>query len=319
MTKLAPLVIATLLAACALEQAALPLAAQARPPVRPVETPAPVIDPAAKQHWDAYLAASRLDDGDQTPITAFRLEAFVRARSEGSNDLDVAYEFQAPNRLRFSLRTGRTIGHGNAVGLAGYWLAEQREGKREVVRLVEREHADDRRQIDSLIAIAKNFVALSAPENLRLERLELSPGPKSVLPDPRLPATLTLEWIRLVSPDFGVPASASFGPTGRRPAWVEIGFDRRTSLPRLIVVGHERNGALDLRLTADPVLLHVPKSGFAPYDGYLAPGILHVHRLVPTEHGPRFARKPDQEITLEAVDLAAEFPERHFEPDAKGE
>ena len=112
---------------------------------------------------------------------------------------DVEYRYLAPDCVRFRLPSRREVGR-SGLAQRDYWLLDGDE----LVELVGREYEEDRRQIQEMHAVARNFVALSDPGRLRITRLEtLADPPPDVAP--RLePKERKLEWLRVASPDFAL-------------------------------------------------------------------------------------------------------------------
>lgn len=278
-----------------------------------------VIDPVAKELWDGFLAASRPGDAARDPIRDFSLAAWVRVRNEGSNDVEVLYDFQSPQWVRSSIQSGKTIGRGpGRQGLSGYWLMDREAGGKPKA-LDTTAHARDRRQIDDLVALAKNFVALSDPSRLKLDTLVTSEAPAALLELLPRRAKRKLVWIRLRSTDFGLSAKTTgtsrFAAPKVEPRWVEFGLDEKTLLPRMLLVGKEHQGRLDLRAGSRASLIHLPKESFQLSGGFLIPEVFHLHDLVPhpTTGALVFSEKAAKEIILRSAEFRPSFPPGHFD------
>src|SRR6185503_4475747 len=89
-----------------------------------------------------------------------------------TNEGKVDYRYLAPDCMRFVLPSKNETGRFGPAP-EQYWL---REGE-EVVTLAGREYKEDRRQVDDMIALAKNYVALSNPARITLTKIELMGAP----------------------------------------------------------------------------------------------------------------------------------------------
>ena len=139
-------------------------------------------------------------DASSPPITAFRLEADVLTRQGAqTNETEVDYRYLAPDCIRFllpnRLETGRF-----GPGREDYWLKD----KEEIVVLAGRDYVQDRRQVDEMLALARNYVALSDPGRLNLRRLELASAAPKDLPASLQAAGKKLTWISVASSDFAL-------------------------------------------------------------------------------------------------------------------
>jgi hypothetical protein len=302
--------IAPALAAIALPQAPVPPVEVDRtiPPLEEVLRAAPE---AARNAWTGMNAACRTEETADLAITAFSLRADVITRNGvQTNQMKVDYRFLAPHFIRFLLPSGRETGRGPGEGQRGYWLQERGE----VIPLIGRESREDRRLVDEMVVVARNFIALSDPARVRLTRLESLPTPPTDLPHPLQRLAAKLEWIRAASPDFAlVSEQVDRSDTGTSSYLVDLGLDRKTGLPTLALIREERAGpSLDLPPTSRPMLIHLP--AWRLLSGFQVPWLIRVHHLDPT--GPRrsFAESPAQEIELRDANLRPDLKPEDFLP-----
>ncbi len=246
-------------------RALLPLLLLCAAPVQAAQDPRPTplvadVEPEALALWQRTCRSTFLRDPDTAkPVTALDLSLDVRTRGKaGSNDLHPRLLWLAPSFLRFEISRGRE----SARGPDGYWL---RDGE-EVVRLEGREGGEDRRQIEELLVIVHNVVALTQPATLEIHGLrKLARAPAAIRRTRALASgdfEERLEWIQLDTP--GLQLSTS--PVGTRR--VELGIERATGLPILALVSDSAAGA-------PPVLIHL--DGHRPLDDLRVPASILVY------------------------------------------
>jgi hypothetical protein len=271
----------------------------------PQETAPAASDDAARALWTSFLAASG-SRADTPPITAFHVRADVVTR-EGvqTNQLRTEYRFLAPDSIRFLLASRRETGR-SGPKQRDYWLKDADE----VVELVGADHEQDRLQVDRMLAVARNFVGLSDPAKVRIERCELLASPPNDLGPDRLREARKLSWLAVESPDFVLtPETADRATTAGALVRVELGLlDSR--IPRYVIVRQAKSGdpagagrsmLLELEGTLEPAGYRVPKS-------------IKVHDLDPAASPPAFAKHPAQDIFIETIDLRPAFSPRDFQP-----
>jgi len=264
--------------------AALPLLAQT--PAAPGEDPAAAL-------FQRLCAAS--GPAERAPITAFRLVAEARTRSGvQTNDLDIDYRYLAPDCIRFVLPSKNETGRFGPEEKQ-YWL---KSGKETIV-LAGREYKEDRRQVDDMVALARNYIALSNPAALKLERLEALAAAPADLGQANAKKTRKLSWIALESPDFALVRREGQTPKGTYR--VELGLDVH-ALPAVAVI----------RAKADPAAapLFVYLSDYQEKDGFRLPMQLHVHVL----DGAAFADQASQEVYVKTAELRPQFTLQDFRP-----
>jgi len=283
-------------------------------------------DPRAAAAWRRMLASGRAtpEATDQPPPRAFRLQANVVTKDgANTNQLDVDYRYLGPNHVRFLLPSGRETGRGTGRGLSAYWLLDGGE----VHRLDTRENKEDRRQVNEMIALARNFLALTDPERIRLTRLELLQGAPFDLPRPvaagiareirraaeagQDPAPSVI-WIRLSSPDFDLVQRSGEARDARRDQLVSLAIGPE-GLPLAAVV--QDPSALGRPLTPDAALLSLSRWGVN--DGFRVPYRILIYRpepASPTAGGLAFGADAVQDIALTQVQLRPDFVPTDFDP-----
>jgi hypothetical protein len=253
---------------------------------RPGELP-PSASPEARAAWEAIAR----DFAQAEPMRSFSLRFFLRQQPRDrpqSNDLQLQFSFLAPGFVRAKLESGRTL----LRGPQGDLLLEKGA---EPLRLVGREGAEDRKQLDQMAAIAANFVGLTDPRTLRLAELAVAAAPTEGI-HPRLRKELEgLSWVRATSPDFYL------GPEARRAAdappalyRADLGVDPETRAVRVAVI-HEvfegsalRSGAMLVRMR-----------DHAARDGLLVPHTIEVFEVEPESEPPRFSASPTSQLWLQ--------------------
>lgn len=287
-------------------------AGKEEPKLSPTEQVLAAAPASAREAWRRMNAACRTEEFADLAVTSFSLRANVVTR-EGVqvNQLTVDYRFLSPHFIRFLLPSGRETGRGPEAGQRGYWMKDGDE----VLPLVGRESREDRRLVDEMIAVARNFIALSDPARVRLTRLESLPGPPPY-PLPRELARIgkKLSWIRAASPDFALLSDHVARSGGEPRAFlVDLGLDPKTELPVLAVIREERAPeGEEAGLPSPPMLIHLP--AWRPFDGFQIPWRINVHRFDVMVPGGAFAEVPAQEIVLINADLRPELKPEDFQP-----
>ncbi len=262
----------------------------------------PASQDASRELWSRFLAASATQAG--TPIAAFHLRAEVLTRGGVQrNETDVDYRYLAPDCVRFLLASGRETGR-FGPRQRDYWLKDREE----VVVLSGAEYEEDRRLVDRMHAIARNFVALSDPGRIRVERCELLAEPPRDLASELVRATKKLSWLRVASPDFALLPP----PEGSAPSSTLYGVDLAllsSGLPRFAIIREEAppGGA-----AAPPMLLHLDR--YEERSGFRIPLQIFVHELEPPSSPPVFSASPAQEIYVVEIDLRAPLSVDDFRP-----
>lgn len=274
-------------AACASPQQAAPASDV------PVQAP-----PEARAVWDELCRAS--GSATREPLRAFTLRAEVRVRSGVQvNDTRVDYRYLAPDCIRFVLPSNNETGRFGPAP-EQYWL----QSRDDVVVLAGREYKEDRRKVDDMIALARNYVALSNPARLQLSALELAPGPPADL-GPELAARFKkLTWLTLESSDFALVRSEEVRPAGTVYR-VELGLNK-DHLPAVAIV-RERGMS-----RTDPLLVQL--SDYQERDGFRIPFQLRVHVLDRSSTPATFAKEASQEVYVTQAELRPTLTVEDFKP-----
>ncbi|MBI5362192.1 MAG: hypothetical protein HZA53_03370 [Planctomycetes bacterium] len=191
--------------------------------------------PEARAAWERLFAATLGQGGARKAVNAFALEIDVvgsmKKDVKGPNQIAGLYEYAAPGfvRVRFKESKRELL-----RGPVGDWLVDP---ARNEVLPVERKPDDDAdvRQLDDMVAIARNFIALTDPKSLRIARLALRAAPPPVVGREFTKRAKELVWIGVESPDFRLTRAPK---AGARPTLyeVELGLDPKTSLPEQALV-----------------------------------------------------------------------------------
>ncbi|MCZ6598358.1 MAG: hypothetical protein O7B99_12020, partial [Planctomycetota bacterium] len=159
-------------------------------------------DAVAGELWKRVCEATAAS-GESGPIREFALQAGVLTRDGvQTNEFRADYRWLEPNHVRFKLESGRETGRGPGRGQKAYWLKE----KDEIVILEGREHAQDRKLVDEMNALFRNFVALTDPAKLETTKLTLEPDPPSTIHVLHRLRRLAekVRWLSFSSPDFAL-------------------------------------------------------------------------------------------------------------------
>ena len=275
------------------------------------ETSPDAQDALAHATPEARTAFERLSKaaGDGAPITSFRLQADVLTRSGvQTNEMQVEYRYLAPDCIRFMLPSRNETGRFGPAP-EQYWL----KSSADVVVLAGREYKEDRRLVDDMAVLARNYTALSSPGRLRLTALELLPAAPADLGPELTKKTRKLTWLALTSPDFALvrrdgQADAPGGATGEpRLFRVEVGLGE-DALPAVAVIREVGKGG-------DPLLVE-----FGQYKERAQRRIplqLRVHVLDRALEPDAFAPAPSQEIYVTEAELEAKLTVEDFKPAKK--
>lgn len=273
--------------------------------------------------WRRFAEAQAVPGRPPGPLPSFDIEFALRVREGAqSNDLRAQVRYLGPGFVRFG-PSGRAE---LMRGPRGDFLVDGAES----VALRGREYAEDRRQLDQALILARTFAALADTSQLRIASLTLMERP----PD-RLPARvgfrpLRLTWLELVTPDLSL-----FEPQAQRPGQTpalqraRLGLDiDPEGLPRLRCLELSPIGEPD-PLGPLPLERVVLLENSRVLDGRLVPGALIVfERGGPPPEGltweeisadPQLLRhwsmpRPTQEIYLERGNLRPGLQPRDFEP-----
>ncbi|MEE8468299.1 MAG: hypothetical protein V3T22_07585 [Planctomycetota bacterium] len=220
----------------------------------------------ARARWSKVRLATAAADLD--PIVAFDLTFDVRyRRSGGMNKGNISIQYleqgEVPNiRIRFERKDVESL-----RGPRGDYLITKGEAQ----RMAGRQYAEDVKQLDRFVAIARNFITLTRPDRLTLVSLtalvtaplaengRLDPGAKTrvdflgadplELPDEQLAERARgLEWVEVRSPDFRLVESVT-SRNSRQVFRALLGLDPVTGEVRLAVLGEDQNRTVVLQNT----------------------------------------------------------------------
>ncbi len=266
----------------------------------PAETP-----PEARASWEAMVAAA-FPDGPSERVTCFDFECWGTAYTGGrqANDFEARIRFLEPG---FVHRTMKRSGRGQVRGPAGDFLIDE---KGRVLPLQGREYAEDRKDLDRTVAVARTFVALTDPLHLTIASLELQPAAPTSLPGAFAARAAELTWLVVRSPDFYLADAAEVpaGETDARPLYrVQLGLDRTTKLPELVVIQRDDPGQVQLAQ-----LVQLKK--FKTLDGHRVPFEVRTFdpdlRLSPWKFGTR----PATLLGINQGSLRPDLTAKDFEP-----
>jgi len=281
-----------------------PRVEQTLPPLAPGALPAEATA-EARAAWETLCSA--LGVAPDTPrVEAFELSFDARAWQAGGESeksfRNGQLRFLAPGFVDSALETGRR----RLRGPRGDWLVDAKGG---AVRLQGVELAQDRRELDQIVHIARTFANLVNARSLRLRRLETLPAPPFALPAAARERANGALWLALVSPDFGL---ARADGAARNEAHVWLALEQSTHLPLLAVVAD--GGPSD---TAAAAAVLVELWNWAPLDGLRAPK--NVRTYPPRGEGAAWAFEERQNLQLWLTKgtLRAKLAPQDFEPPAK--
>jgi len=264
-------------------------------------------EPEARAAWQSFLDAMR-GEAPSEPITAFSLEASVLTRSGvQSNEMTVEYRYLEPECIRFLLPSHKEVGRFGAKQRE-YWLQDRKE----TVVLSGRDHQADRRQIDEMFSIARNFVALSDPARLSIHSLELLTEPPAGISKKIQKESRKLSWLRSTSPDFALLRSDGTRAKEGTVYIVDLAL-QPTGDARFVIIREQPvpGDSMD-EPGAEPMLIRMDK--FQDQNGFRIPAQFFVYRLNPRTRPPVFMEKPAQEIYLTAANLRAQLSVDDFKP-----
>jgi hypothetical protein len=251
-------------------------------PVAPGKLPKST-QPQASAAWQKMIAAGSTTGEARTPITGFDLALDLRLKIEENrtNDFPKArYAYLAPNFLLFDTGKGRK----QLRGPDGDWLVDSKAGEgRALVKLdVGRENAQDRRQIEDGLDVARLFVGVVDARNVKVIRFEPRGVPEALLPPglvehakkanpPRIVDPAKLAWFELQTPDVRPGAQNQAG------ARILLGISPETGLPAIAIADDARAPQ-----RVNPTTSCVVLSDWRPLDGWMLPRQISVYlpRLV---------------------------------------
>jgi hypothetical protein len=262
-------------------------------------------DGAAQSLWKNLLEAAQptRPGTARKPVSAFDLTFDGRARMKGkqSNDFNnTRYRFLAPSWVRTSMESGVD----RMRGPEGDWLVDEK--KKDKIRLVGRDFAEDRRELGDFQNIARNFVNLTDPARLQVQALRVLTASPATLPASLAKRAAELDWIEITSPDFRLTRSQAPDPDA--PFKAQIGLDKRDHLPRLAIIWEDDRGQI-LWESA----LCVELDQFRRLDDFQVPFTM---RTYPPAEGGRFADRWELQIWLieNGASLRPKLTPRDFVP-----
>lgn len=282
-----------------LSLASLPAPAPVCARQEPVPTAAGLAQatPEARAVWELVCAAS--GSVEREPLSAFQLQAGVLTRAGvQTNETRIEYRYLAPDCIRFMLPSKNETGRFGPAP-EQYWV---RSGE-QVTILSGREFKEDRKKVDDMLALARNYVALSNPARLDLRALELCTAPTDLGPA-LAKKTRKLRWLALESPDFTLVKSEA-PRAGETLYRVELGLDQK-HLPAVAIVREKG------RPESDPLLVEF--SAYQPSDDFTLPFQLRVHVLDRARTPPVFADDASQEVYVTSAALRPQLTLEDFQP-----
>ena len=270
--------------------------ATAKLPLVPGKLPADAA-PEAAQAWRALCAATT-PEGAGGPVTAFDMEFDVSAYSgeRQSNDFQARYLYKEPGWVRTTIKKS---GRERLRGPKGDFLVE----KGKATRLVGRELAVDREELEDTVGIASTFVALTDPGAIRVARLELLAGAPATLPEARRKRGAELKWLSVSSPDFHRVGTS---PERGEPLFrADIGLDPKTDLPALAVISRE--------LVPESALL-IELKDFRDVDSFQVPATMTTYRPDTGVSPWVFGKRPQLQLWLIRGSLRPDLKPADFEP-----
>jgi hypothetical protein len=259
--------------------------------------------PEAREAWERLCAAS--GGAGREPLRAFQLEADVLTRSGVQrNEAHIDYSYLAPDCIRFVLPSRNETGRFGPAP-EQYWL---KTGGRVVV-LSGRDYREDRKAVDDMLALARNYAALSSPARLDLRALERLPSAPADLGPELAKRARKLAWLALESPDFALvrrEVARGEAPSDAPAVYrVELGL-REDHLPAFAIVRERGKGG------ADPLLVEF--SQYQEQDGFRMPFQIRVHVLDRAHAAPSFAPEASQEVYVTSAALRPSLTAEAFVP-----
>lgn len=270
-------------------------------PIKPGVIPAGTSE-AAAEAWRKIAAAT----GFQGEVQSFDLHFNLILRQEElDNQMSARLRFLRPGYIFAELGSGRS----HLRGPEGDFLIDGKE----VIHLVGREGAEDKKQIDRTAALARNFVGLVDPTKLRiLQLVELDAPPAD------LPADIEsrdywghaesnvaelgagLKWISLRSPDFELESASDSSRSAVRSCL--IGYAPDTMDVELAVIQTDRDGTprrLVDRNDPGTLVVVLGRHERRAVDKVRVPRWIGIFDVVEPETGT-FRKRPGSELVLDS-------------------
>ena len=271
--------------------------------------PAPVAGgPAAETEtpqaaWEALAKATFAEQ----PVQAFDLAFHLRVRPDDiqTNDLAARYRFLSPGYVRATLESGRE----HLRGPDGDYLIDGEE----VLKLVGREAAEDKKQLDEAVGVAKNFMALTDIARLKPKEVSRALAPTQLLPDELRERAASLRWLSVKTDGFHLLSSKPLPEGARREQRALLGLHATDPVLSLAVIIEDTLGPDGSPVQeAQLVLLDLRKT--AALDDFQVPRHLRVHGLTLRDGARRFRAKPAYELWLRGGTLRPKFKAESFKP-----
>ena len=252
----------------------------------------------ARLEWERVCTAS--GDPAREPLKAFQFQADVRTRNGAQvNDARIDLRYLAPDCIRFVLPSRNETGRFGPAP-EQYWV----QTPDAVVVLAGREYKEDRRKVEDMLSLARNYVALSNPARLNILALELMAAPPADLGEPLAKRFRKLRWLALESPDFALLRD-EMGRQKQAVYRVELGLNV-DHLPAVAIV-RERG-----RPETEPLLVEF--SQYQAQDGYKLPFQLRAYALDRRQRPPVFQEEAAQEVYVTSASLRPKLSVADFQP-----
>ncbi len=252
--------------------------------------------PEARAAWERLARAVSGGATERKPVTGFdlALDLQLRIQENRSNAFPNArYAYMAPGYLLADTGKGRS----QMRGPKGDWLFDATQpNERALVRLdVGRENAEDRRQLDEALDVARLFVLLVDARNVRVVRFVAAANPEAFAPTKLVGAAQALEWFELETPDVRPGTANKIG--GR----ILLGMVKDSGLPAMAFAD---DAAAPRRV--NPTTSCIDLAEWKLFDGWLLPKkiLVFLPRIVEAEGaGSATSRVADGWRTEPAMDL----------------
>ncbi|HED66992.1 MAG TPA: hypothetical protein ENJ09_15730 [Planctomycetes bacterium] len=268
--------------------------------------------PAAREAWARFVHAARPDGGTE-PIQSFRLHAEgLRRDGVQTNETKFDYSYLAPDCIRFALPDGNETGR-RGRRQRDYWKL----AKNGVTRLVGRDFAQDRRLVEQMHTLARNFTSLASPNALRIQSLSLLDAPPPELWPKLRRQTRRLTWISITSPDFALFLRDAAEERGHPLYRVDIALGDQEpdrDLPRYAVI---RELPSEGRPPAPPLL--VALKDYIESDSIPFPTTILAYALEESDVGAVFSELPIQEVYILEASLSPDLTVADFDPELEAE
>ena len=239
------------------------------------------------------------------PITALDLQLGVLTRGDGSNiEIKPRVRWMAPNFIRIQLSSGQE----QARGADGDWLAE----KEEVIRLVGRGYVEDRRLTDEYLTLIQNFVALTHPKSMKVEKLELVTKlpfefpRRHVLNLARDRKNIT--WLRFESSALQLAGVKTWGGAPLPKQRVHVAVNTTNDLP---IMAYVESGDGQ----AAPLLLGLSNTKLL--SDLRVPHRIHVYPVLPggpsSQHRALIGEDPSQQLDILSGTIRARLSAKDFQ------